>query len=244
LLVRRCEIFALTAFICTSLSVTAAAQEAGRQPSSADSAHVGVGRILGIIDGQTSRPIDSAEVSDLLAGVSYHTGRAGLIALGGFATQHGTMVVRVRKIGYPDTAFVVLAGPRDTTPITLIRDRARTLERVFTTAGIREGVRGPLAGFVERANDKSLHGTFFTPEIMRKNDGRLLVELIHPALLAMAHGCRTPTYYLAGAKAPPIEELPRDVHAYSAVEVYSPSSAPTQFHSDGCGVVLLWTRVR
>jgi hypothetical protein len=239
---QRVRFVALAIISAVAVARTSAAQRAGADGAPLGRDRGSLGRILGVIDGRTNLPIDSADVTDLVTDATYRTGRAGLIGLAGFHSQHDTIAVRVRKIGYRDTAFVVQASDPDSIPITLVLDRVQTLPAILSTAVVHERLIGPLQEFAERLNDKSLHGAFFTPEILRKNEGLRIDDLLYPAIIAQCGSSRfIPKYYVNGLPTARMDELPRGLEAYDAIEVYGGGSTPMRYGGHGC-VVLLWTR--
>ena len=111
-------------------------------------------RVIGIFDSETGEPIDSAEVKDILTGLSALTTPTGTVAL---PMDTSGAFLRVRKMGYNMTTVLVANGAADTLPITLVLDRVgQMMPTVITRA---HGVaRGPadtvrkldLTGFYDR----------------------------------------------------------------------------------------------
>ena len=111
-------------------------------------------RVIGIFDSETGEPIDSAEVKDILTGLSALTTPTGTVLL---PMDTSGALLRVRKMGYNMNTIVVANGEADTLPITLVLDRVgQMLPTVVTNA---HGVaRGPadtvrkldLTGFYDR----------------------------------------------------------------------------------------------
>ena len=111
-------------------------------------------RVIGIFDSETGEPIDSAEVKDILTGLSALTTSTGTVVL---PMDTSGAFLRVRKLGYNMSTVLVANGAADTVPITLALDRmGQMLPTVVTHA---HGVaRGPadtvrkldLTGFYDR----------------------------------------------------------------------------------------------
>ncbi len=111
-------------------------------------------RVIGVFDAETGEPIDSAEVKDILTGLSALTTPTGTVVLP--MDTSGTFL-RVRKIGYNMSTLVIANGAADTLPITLVLDRVGQILPTVVTRG--HGVaRGPadtlrkldITGFYDR----------------------------------------------------------------------------------------------
>lgn len=158
-----------------------------------------VGRILGVFDDQTDMPLNNAEVVDVLSGQAFRTQASGLIGLAGFRAQHDSAVVRVRKLGYADTTFLVMLGPSDTIPLQLFIHRLTTLPRVITEAMEAKSGVGALRDFMANVNDRSLHGRFLTPIDLKKLEALRLGDVL-PSLGFGSGRCRDATVFLNGFK--------------------------------------------
>ena len=116
-------------------------------------------RVIGIFDSETGEPIDSAEVKDILTGLSALTTNTGTVAL---PMDTAGAFLRVRKLGYNMSTVLIPNGAADTLPVTLLLDRVgQMLPTVVTKAN---GVaRGPadtvhkldLTGFYDRRRQGS-----------------------------------------------------------------------------------------
>ncbi len=111
-------------------------------------------RVIGIFDSETGEPIDSAEVKDILTGLSALTTATGTVLL---PMDTSGALLRVRKLGYNMSTVVVANGAADTIPITLVLDRVGQLMPTVVTRA-RGVARGPadtvrkldLTGFYDR----------------------------------------------------------------------------------------------
>lgn len=81
------------------------------------------GRILGVFDDETGRPIDSATVSDSASGMFALTTNTGTISLG--FLPDGTSTLRISKHGYEPVSFHIDVAPGDTTPVTIVLRSAK-----------------------------------------------------------------------------------------------------------------------
>lgn len=231
-----------------ALARGADAQDTTRRASPAPSPP-SVGRILGVFDDQSGQPLADVEIVDLLTGSSFRTQASGLIGLAGFARQHDSAAVRIRKLGFSDTSFVVMLGIADTTPVQVFLRRATQLDAVISSAPSDAGLTGNMREFAGRMRDKTLHGKYVTPAQLPPNDPRRLGDVLFDigfgrGTLRCAHGLRI---FINGRQstvvstddwgAVPIDLKEPAVH-YEAIEYY-PGSGPLEY--GGCSL-LLWTR--
>jgi hypothetical protein len=251
------KLFFASIFCCTTLlaqDTSRFSPKAIATPSKSQAKSAG--RLLGVFDSETAVPLEGVEVIDLLGTqLSLATKAAGLVSLRGFKNQHDSAAVRVRKIGYRDTSFIVLVGPADTVPITLALERiAVDLDPVLTTA--HESRRSfNMQGFEERRTNKALRGSFVTPEELRaKWDGQVLgIVFATHGMRPMPRGptsmtttrCRT-LYYVNGVigSIDPNKEV---ADSFEAIEYYPDwKMAPPQyvgsFAANVCGIYVLWMR--
>ncbi|MGH7615752.1 MAG: hypothetical protein ACREPM_00830 [Gemmatimonadaceae bacterium] len=75
-------------------------------------------RLLGVFDGQTGEPIDSAFVIDMTSGTRARTTSTGTVSLA-FLNEGGTPL-RISKAGYEDLSIAVEISPEHSAPITLV----------------------------------------------------------------------------------------------------------------------------
>lgn len=125
--------------------------------ATADSAGLKVHmRILGVFDEQTGDPIEGADVTDLITGLTTRTTATGTVPI--FYTDGPGTLVKIKKVGYQQALVPVRTSVADTTPMTttllqmgqrlapviVVGDRAIWLSKSDT---IRELLRN---GFYER----------------------------------------------------------------------------------------------
>jgi hypothetical protein len=203
-------------------------------------------RILGVFD--EGGPIEGAEVVDLVTGDIARTTSTGTVSLAFLYVRRDSSVIQVRKLGYRDTAFVVLSGRADTVPITIVLARAaRTTELpAVITRALEQKHRSPnMSGFEERR--ATAIGKFLTPaELQREAPGRRM------DLVLQSHGMTSNR--MGGSRCRPVVfvngmrrrtgELPT-LDDIEAVEFYrGDSTVPSQFGgvSAPCGVLVFWLK--
>jgi hypothetical protein len=76
------------------------------------------GRILGVFDDVTGRPVAGVEVLDLSTGAKMLTSETGTISLSWLSA--GSTFLRVRKVGYLSKLQPVVVSPTDTVSITMV----------------------------------------------------------------------------------------------------------------------------
>lgn len=219
------------------------------KPSAGASAHRG--RILGVFDDETGVPIADAEVVDLFVDGAARTESHGLVELSHFQSRHDTVAVRIRKLGYADTALVVMVGPGDTIPLQInLRKAAVALPVVTTEATAQLLLSWHMQEFEDRR--KVGLGKYIVPQEMRRNDDRNIRDiLVEHGIMSNPHGCRGTVRVIVdgnpGTTSGAREMAMRSTGAsFEAVEFYTPAETPLQFGGTTaqttCGVVVLWTR--
>lgn len=73
-------------------------------------------RILGVFDEETGEPIEGADVSDLVSGLTVRTTKTGTVPL--YLTDTTSTLLRIKKLGYQQSLLTIATSPRDTTPVT------------------------------------------------------------------------------------------------------------------------------
>src|ERR1700710_1954340 len=123
---------ALVAGLVQSSPLAAKQAQPAQQAEPAQHAHAH--RILGVFDSESGLPLTDVEVVDLLTDNTYRTQAAGLVGLWVFQSRNDSVAVRVRKIGYADTAFVVMVAAGDTVPVPVFLRKAVELSAMITEA--------------------------------------------------------------------------------------------------------------
>ena len=189
------------------------------------------GRILGVFDAGTSQPLEGAEVVDLFVDDVYRTQASGLVGLGSFRHRNDSVVVRVRRIGYADTAFIVMVGAADTTPISVFLKRTTALPAVIAEALANKHLSPNMAEFEDRSNDKSLTGRFLTKEDLDKHSSKPILDIIHDITAGKRRGCDAfPKLFVDGIRTPfDALDTMTTADSYQGVEFYTPAAAPLRF---------------
>jgi hypothetical protein len=231
------------------LASTVAAQDTTRARPAASGAHsptsapqpVHAKRILGIFDAESGNPLEDAEVVDLFVDNVYRTQSNGLVGLWALTSRHDSVAVRVRKIGYVDTAFVVMLSATDSTPVPIYLGKViSALPAVVTEALATKRVSSNMADFAEF---RKLATRAMDPVDMRKVDNKPITDILHDLTAGKARGCRGLRIFVDGAP----QELPDNAKGsdYEGIEFYTAASAPMAFRStskNSCGVLLLFSR--
>jgi hypothetical protein len=113
-----------------------------RAQDSSRTAQHGGHRILGVFDAISGAPLDAVDVIDLFVDDVYRTSASGLVGLWAFHSRHDSAAVRVRKVGYRDTSFVVMVAASDTLPISIFLEHATALSRSNLKTTAQTGISG------------------------------------------------------------------------------------------------------
>jgi hypothetical protein len=206
--------------------------------------------MLGVFDALTTKPVDSAEVIDLLSGNRTRTTFSGTVSLSWLSSQSDSAAIQIRKVGYEEQRLLVMT--RDTASITVVLQRATTLASVLVT----DSAPGLVSRMMVEFEERRVRGTgrFITPQQIRTFEARGLVRLRDAmtagGIVARNYGGRVcptgPLYFVDGMLNRNRERLPSDqTSQYEAIEFYAGTAqAPAKFSIPGshCGVVVLWTR--
>jgi hypothetical protein len=83
-----------------------------------DSGHARVRlRVVGVFDAETGLPIESADVSDHLSGLTSRTTKTGTVAV--FLSDTNGTLLRIKKVGYQASTVLLSTTLADTTPVTV-----------------------------------------------------------------------------------------------------------------------------
>jgi hypothetical protein len=161
----------------------------------------------------------------------YRTETSGLVGLWVFQHRNDTVAVRVRKIGYADTAFVVMVGVADTAPVSVFLRKATTLPTVIAEALASKRLSPNMEEFEDRLNDKSLTGRFLTKEELDKHSSKPILDVIHDLMAGKHRGCDAfPKLFVDGVRTP-FEAFDTTTTAdnYQGIEFYTPAAGPLRF---------------
>jgi hypothetical protein len=225
-----------------------------------------LGRLLGVFDDATGRPVDGAEVVDLSTQRKTITSASGAVSLS--FLEPGVTVLQIRKIGYESRMQTVKVSAEDTISITmLLKPLVQTLPEVTTTAA--SATPGKLLTFEQHRAEG--FGHFLTQPELEKSQGRLMSDVLRtiPGMKLMLDPRRGVWYvgtsrgaasmlrsgpggicYAAvmvdGILRPP----PFDINTIrpeemAGVEYYAGGATmPIAYNSTraACGLVVIWTR--
>jgi hypothetical protein len=131
------------------------------------------GRVLGVFDDVSGKPIPGAEVIDRATGIKAVTSVSGAVTLAWL--EPGPTVLQVRSMGYASRLLTVVTSATDTVSITvLLRPLAQTLPEVVTTT---VPIRDPRLAEFEEHRARGL-GHFITREQLDKDQFRLTAEIM------------------------------------------------------------------
>ncbi|MGH7619504.1 MAG: carboxypeptidase-like regulatory domain-containing protein [Gemmatimonadaceae bacterium] len=220
-------------------------------------------RILGVFDSQSGEPIEGAGVTDLFAKLTAATTKTGTVSLA--FLPEGASMLRIQKIGFKPVTQVVEISPVDTIAITVLMEAtAQILPTVVSKDSANVFVSPRMRDFEDRR--KTGMGRFITEAELRKNDNRSLTNVVRQSGAAVSctrrtpiqcfavnprsggSGCSLDVYYdgvLVNDDNRDLETIPTS--QIGAVEIYaSTATVPAMYNKTGkgCGVMLLWSRMR
>ena len=222
---------------------------------------VRAGRIIGVYDDATGRPVEGALVEDALTGWTAQTSATGTVSL--FYVDTGGTLLRVKKLGYAPMVFPVKNSERDTIPVTVVLRPVTALP----TAVIRgRRSRGPAdtvrrldeVGFYDRRNSSAAPTSAFVTEdrvarFTRISDvpaitGRPICEgnlYIDGMLITPMSEDAGVIIRSRGLGKKPVDFLVWP-EAVAAIEFYRPSEMPAEYNrthaGELCGATLIWTK--
>jgi hypothetical protein len=246
--------------------VTASAESNGQVRGAAGLPDARIpGRIVGVFDDATGRPIEGAQVEDAITGWAASTTATGTVSL--FYVDTGGTLLRVKKVGYVPQLFPVANSARDTTPITIVlKPVAQLLPRVVTRVSSSrtpaDTVRKlELAGFYERrASTAAPMRAFVTEKELRK------VTLVTDLSRITGRKFCPDNLYIDGIKVQmPVINVPNRTtrvlrdgidalltpDQIAGIELYTAATVPAEYNATAppgpmgmppCGATLIWTR--
>jgi hypothetical protein len=207
---------------------------------------VHTGRVLGVFDAASGEPISGAEVIDLYVDAVARTESHGLVELSHFQNRHDSAAVRIRTLGYADTAFIVMVGPADTVPLQINLQKSSVVLPAVTVNATMNTLMGRKMQDFESRRKMGLGRYILPQELQRYADQTVLDVLVGHGMDGSAR-CRHPRYIinadpaLAGMVSTFLRDRGDDL---LAVEFYTAAEIPVEFGGTGagCGLVILWTR--
>ena len=228
-----------------------------------------IGRIIGVFDETTGKPVEGAQIRDLASGSWAATTATGTVDL--FFAKASTVLIRITKLGYEPLTLPVDNSAESSLPLTLtLKATAQPIEGMVTTAIRRRGPADTVRklemnGFYDRRQASGAPASaFVTQEAIERltllNDlPRVTGRPICTENLYI-DGIRVEVPRLTGPKpglrgqaivAPPLKDgLDALVGTQDvlAIELYRVSDTPSQFNktrpqnTGACGTTLIWTK--
>jgi hypothetical protein len=228
-----------------------------------------VGRIIGVFDEASGKPIEGAQVRDLATGSWAATTATGTVDL--FFAKASTVLVRITKLGYEPLTLPVENSTESSLPLTLtLKAIAQPVEPMVTTATRRRGPADTVRkletnGFYDRRQASGAPASaFVTQEAIER------LTLLNDLPRVTGHAICTENLYIDGIRvevprltapkpglrgraivAPPLKDGIDAIlatHDVLAVELYDVADTPSQFNTTRpqgtsiCGTTLIWTK--
>jgi hypothetical protein len=160
-----------------TLALTLALSTAGAQADSTPLLRVPPyrRRLVGIYDAQSGEPVPGVRVTDVLSGTSMATSRTGSVVL--VFVPEGVRLLRLQKLGYEVQTLPISIVETDTASLTIMLRRVTELPAVVTSDSAPAAISAKMRGFETRRN---MHagGYYVTEDILRRNDGKLLANVL------------------------------------------------------------------
>lgn len=116
-----------------------------------------------------------SRLADVLSGTSALTTKTGTVSL--VFLPDGGSLVRLRKIGYGVRTFMAPISPADTTPLTVVIERAQPLPKVIVNQKEEKFLSPALRGFEARRLSGE-GGYFISDSVFRSHENERLTELM------------------------------------------------------------------
>jgi hypothetical protein len=257
--IRWCSVVVIAGFVA---STAAAAQDPGLLPAYRN-------RLLGVYDLASGEAVAGAAVTEVKSGTVALTTKTGTVTL--IFGPEGISTIQIRKVGYEPITQQVTIGPADTVPITImLKSLVNTLPAVVTkdsavhyiSPGLREFEERRKTGpghFVHEA-DLRKYETWRMKDVIARLPGmEVLCSKTAPfACYAASFRAKSkyailgggPCYYtifIDGMVSSEKDLNSFNVADYAGIELYAGGSTiPLKYNqtSNGCGVLLFWTRER
>jgi carboxypeptidase family protein/TonB-dependent receptor-like protein len=214
----------------------------------------GSAALSGVVHGADGKPVQGATVMVWGTGLETKTRSDGRFALNGLPA--GTFSVEARMLGYEPGRVAVDLSPQ--TPATVdfaFKDRVQQLSRV-TIMGKPSRTASDIVGFLDRArngmghyitaSDNMLKNAIDVTDALRATPG---VQVVPGSgfghVILMRGGC-VPVVYVDGMQMQDGYSTLDDIvppQQVAGMEIYAGlGEAPVQYQSNGCGVLLVWTK--
>lgn len=213
----------------------------------------GSAMLSGVVNGPDGKPMPGARILVWGTGLEATTNGTGRFSLAGLPA--GTFSVEARSIGFEPRLVAVDLSSRSTAAITIaLKDRVHELSRVVVM-GKASRTPPDIEGFLQRsrsgmghyitAADNALKNAFAITDAMRMTPGvRVVPSGSFGHVILLRGGC-VPSVYVDGVQMGDGYETVDDIppQQVAGIEIYAGSSeAPVQYRTNGCGVILVWTK--
>jgi protocatechuate 3,4-dioxygenase beta subunit len=214
----------------------------------------GSATLSGLVRGADGKPMSGATIMVWGTGLESRSRADGHFTITGLPA--GTFSVEARMLGYEPSRVAVDLSPQTPATVNLeFKDRVQQLSRVVVMGTPRRGA-SDIAGFLERASngmghyitasDQVLKNAIDLTDALRMTPG---VQVVPGSgfghVILMRGGC-VPVVYVDGVQAPDGYETLDDIvppQQVAGMEIYAGlGEAPIQYQSNGCGVLLVWTK--
>jgi protocatechuate 3,4-dioxygenase beta subunit len=218
----------------------------------------GPARLSGTVLNETGRPVSDAIVEVWRTGISTRTDESGHFQLASLPV--GTHALEVRRIGFAPQQLPVQLASRSPTSVNVVLEKpVRLLDAVRVSARtlysrrgreIEERRRRGFGHFIMR-EELERHPSARVTDVLRRVPGVRVYpgptgDLVTFASAQRISGPCRPTVFLDGHKLGSGQDLDAltTVSSLEAIEVYPRATqVPVEYWGDGCGVIVLWTRV-
>lgn len=213
----------------------------------------GFDSLTGTVHGPDGKPMSGARVLVWGTGLETTTRSSGHFDLNGLPS--GTFSVEARSLGFePRLEAVELSAHHPASIDISLKERVHELSRVVVMGKVSR-VPPDIAGFLGRvkngmghyitANDNALKNAFAISDALRATPGVQVVPSGSFGHVILLRGGCVPSVYLDGIPMADGYETVDDIppQQVAGIEVYAGASeAPVQYQTNGCGVVLVWTK--
>ena len=213
----------------------------------------GAARLSGTVRGPDGKPMQGARILVWGTGLEATTNSNGRFALNGLPS--GTFSVEARSLGFEPSLRAVDLSIRQPASLNIsLNERVHELSRIVVM-GKPSRMPADLEGFVRRAqngmghyimaSDNALKNAYAISDALRTTPGvQVLPSGSFGHVILLRGGC-VPSVYVDGVQMGDGYETVDDIppQQVAGIEVYAGiSEAPVQYQTNGCGVVLVWTK--
>jgi hypothetical protein len=214
----------------------------------------GSAALSGIVRGPDAKPMSGAKIAVWGTGLEATSGADGRFSLSNLPA--GTFSVEARKLGFEPKRVAVDLSDRAPASVEIaFKERVNQLSRVVVRGKPRARVPD-LDDFLRRsrtgmghyitASDRILQNALTMTDAFRMTPGVHVVPSGSFGNVILMRGNCAPVVYLDGSKITDGYKSLDDIippQQVAGIEMYSGlGEAPVQYESNGCGVVLVWTK--